>query len=236
VTEPPAASDPPTVTTLDVWRVPTRSLAAALWQVATFPRGNPSNPARFSKLLGTSKDRRFGPISADLSRWAAFTVWRDEPLRYARFDRIATQHCRLRLALIQGRGTWSGRDPFEASKKTKLTIGEEPVLALTRARIRPARTVTFWRAIDPVAATLPGAPGLLAAFGVGEAPVGVQGTVSIWAGARDLTRFAYRTAEHANVVAQTSRQRWYAEELFARLVVLSVVGDREVLGWNAERA
>jgi hypothetical protein len=60
--------------------------------------------------------------------------------------------------------------------------------------------------------------------------------VSIWAGARDVAAFAYRTAEHASVVAQTPRQGWYAEELFARLTVLDVVGDREVLGWNAERA
>jgi hypothetical protein len=107
---------------------------------------------------------------------------------------------------------------------------------LTRARLRPTRAAGFWRAIGPVAATLPGADGLLAAFGIGEAPIGFQGTVSVWAGGTEVNRFAYRTAEHATVVAATSQRRWYAEELFARLAVLDVTGDREVIGWSAERA
>jgi hypothetical protein len=111
-----------------------------------------------------------------------------------------------------------------------------PVLVLTRARLRPSRAVPFWRAIGPVAAALPHADGLLTAFGIGEAPIGFQGTVSVWAGGADVNAFAYRTAEHAAVVRATPERRWYAEELFARLAVLDVTGDREVIGWNAERA
>jgi hypothetical protein len=119
------------------------------------------------------------------------------------------------------------------------TLGDDdggPVLVLTRARLRPSRAVPFWRAIGPVAAALPHADGLLTAFGIGEAPIGFQGTVSVWAGGADVNAFAYRTAEHAAVVRATPERRWYAEELFARLAVLDVTGDREVIGWNAERA
>ena len=91
--------------------------------------------------------------------------------------------------------------------------------ALTRARLRPAKALTFWRAVPPVAAELHRAPGLLARFGVGEAPLGWQGTVSVWRGATDLTRFAYRQPEHRAVVARTPADRWYAENLFARFAV-----------------
>jgi hypothetical protein len=111
-----------------------------------------------------------------------------------------------------------------------------PVLVLTRARLRPTRAVPFWRAITPVARSLPDADGLLAAFGIGEAPIGFQGTVSVWAGGGAVNAFAYRTAQHAAVVRATPERRWYAEELFARLAVLDVTGDREVIGWSAERA
>jgi hypothetical protein len=107
---------------------------------------------------------------------------------------------------------------------------------LTRARLRPTRAVPFWRAIGPVAASLPDAEGLLAAFGIGEAPIGFQGTVSVWAGGAAVNAFAYRTAQHAAVVRATPERRWYAEELFARLAVLDVTGDPEVIGWSAERA
>lgn len=106
------------------------------------------------------------------------------------------------------------------------------VAVLTRARLRPSRAVAFWRAIDPVARVLRGAEGLYCAFGVGEAPVGFQGTVSLWRCAADVVRFAYRQPEHAAVVERTARQRWYAEELFARFRVLDIDGDREVIGWR----
>nr|WP_205862504.1 monooxygenase [Planosporangium thailandense] len=107
-----------------------------------------------------------------------------------------------------------------------------PVLVLTRARLRPTRAVTFWRAIPAVEATLAGAPGLLAAFGIGEAPLGWQGTVSVWRAATDVTGFAYGRTEHRAVVTATPVRRWYAEELFARFTVLHVDGDRDVLGWK----
>jgi len=76
--------------------------------------------------------------------------------------------------------------------------------------------------------------GLLARFGIGEAPIGWQGTVSLWRDAADLTRFAYRQPEHRAVIARTPTDRWYAEELFARFAVRDLTGDRPVLGWLEE--
>ena len=105
------------------------------------------------------------------------------------------------------------------------------VLALTRARLRPSRMVAFYRAARPVARELAAAPGLLARFGIGEAPIGWQGTISVWRDATDLTRFAYRQPEHRAVIVRTPAARWYAEELFARFAVRAIDGDRSVLGW-----
>jgi hypothetical protein len=92
--------------------------------------------------------------------------------------------------------------------------------------------LTFWRAVPPVAREVADAPGLLARFGFGEAPIGWQGTVSLWRGAADLTAFAYRQPEHRAVIARTPADRWYAEELFTRFAVLGISGDRDVLGWR----
>ncbi|PSK62064.1 putative aminotransferase [Micromonospora sp. MH33] len=78
-----------------------------------------------------------------------------------------------------------------------------------------------------------GDPGLLARFGVGEAPLGWQGTVSVWRDAADLVAFAYRHPEHRAAITRTPTEGWYAEELFARFAVGDVVGDRTVLGWAA---
>src|SRR6185312_7202856 len=96
--------------------------------------------------------------------------------------------------------------------------------------LRPGRAVEFWRAIGPAAAPLAAAPGLLAAFGIGEAPLGWQGTVTLWRGSADLVAFAYRQPEHRRVIERTPVAGWYAEELFARFAVLGTTGDTRVLG------
>jgi hypothetical protein len=215
------------VVTLDVWRVSRWGVLRALVRMAYLPwvlRRRPD--VAFVKLLGTA--RGFGVAAADPRRWAALTVWNAHPRPIGSFDRIATAHVRLTLRPTVSRGRWAGREPFTVEKPE----GDRPVLVLTRARLRPTRAATFWRAIRPVAATLIDAEGLLTAFGIGEAPIGFQGTVSIWAGGRQVNAFAYRTAEHAEVVRTTPVHRWYAEELFARLEVLEVTGEREVIGWN----
>jgi hypothetical protein len=69
---------------------------------------------------------------------------------------------------------------------------------------------------------------------VGEAPIGWQGTVSVWRSAADLVEVAYRQPEHRAAIARTATAGWYAEELFARFAVCEVRGDRSVLGWREE--
>ena len=213
-------------TSLHVWRVPARWVPAALWRMATEPRRVRRAPGvRFAKLLGTA--RGFGPARGDPTRWAALTV-ADAPPAFPKWDRIAVAGCRLDLRPLSSRGTWAGRAPFENSAAP---TAPGPVLALTRARLRPAQALTFWRASGPVATALAGSPGLLAAFAVGEAPLGWQGTVSVWRSAADLVQFAYRHPEHRNAIARTATVGWYAEELFARFAVEDVHGDTGVIGW-----
>jgi hypothetical protein len=210
--------------TLHVWRVPRHAVGSALLRMAFARRL--LGDVRFGKFLGTGTGTSFGPGDADLSRWAALTV-SDSPVRFPAWDRIATGHARVELEPLISRGTWSGRSPFAPTGRRH----DGMVLALTRARLRPARALRFWRAIPAVAREVADAPGLLARFGVGEAPIGWQGTVSVWRGAADLTAFAYRQPEHRAAIARTPADRWYAEELFARFAVLGISGDRSVLGW-----
>jgi hypothetical protein len=210
--------------TLHVWRVPPRRVPAAMLRLG-LRRGRPAG-VRFAKFLGTGTGISFGPGDADLTRYAAVTI-SDRNVRFPGWDRLAVATARVDLEPLSSRGRWSGVEPF--GQVTKKADGM--VLALTRARIRPTRALAFWRAISPVAAELADAPGLLARFGIGEAPVGWQGTVSVWRDATDLTRFAYRQPEHRAVVARTPVDRWYAEELFARFAVRGLTGDRAVLGW-----
>lgn len=217
--------------TLHVWRVPRRAVGAAMLRLAREPRRLRALPGvRFAKLLGTGHGITFGPGDADLTRYAAVVVWAGSaaPDEVDRPWTAAGRRARLDLTPLASRGRWSRVTPF-GSPAGGRTDG--PVVALTRARLRPAKALTFWRAIPVVAPELAAAPGLLARFGFGEAPIGWQGTVSVWRGGTDLNRFAYRQPEHRAVIARTPVDRWYAEDLFARFAVRDIRGDREVLGW-----
>lgn len=221
-----------TVVTLHVWRMPGRALPQVLAHLATDRARLRRHPGvRFAKLLGTGTGTSFGPGDVDATRWAALLVHdpTSTPPAIAAWTRLSDSHARVDLDPIASRGTWSGRQPFPAATRTRT---DGMVLALTRARLRPSRAATFWRAIPPVAATLRDAPGLLARFGIGEAPIGWQGTATVWRSAADLVAFAYRQPEHRAAIARTPQVGWYAEELFARFAVCGIMGDREVLGWE----
>lgn len=184
----------------------------------------------FWKLLGTGRGVTFTPSDADPRRWALFGVW-DDAAALAAFERsspvargwraLAEERCRIDLHPLRSKGRWAGREPFGAPKDTGWA---GPVAAVTRARIRPAANRTFWRAVPPVTTDLHDAPGLVFSIGIGEAPIGLQGTFSIWRDAPALRAFAYRGTAHRSVIDRTATERWYAEELFARFGVLQVTG------------
>jgi heme-degrading monooxygenase HmoA len=227
----------PPVAVLHLWGVPGRAVPAAVLRMATDrPRLRRVPGLRFAKLLGTGSGRTFTPRDADPRRWGLLTVWDDEAAAGA-FDegpvvrgwqRIADEQWTARLRPLSAHGRWSRREPFGRPTPARWT---GPVAAITRARLAPSRALTFWRAVPPVSADLHGSPGLRLALGVGEAPIGLQGTFSVWNSAAALNAFAYDRAPHAAVIRRTAEQRWYAEELFARFALLSsdgTVGGREV--------
>lgn len=185
---------------------------------------------RFARLLGTSHGRTFTPSDADARHWALLSCW-DSPEQAAAFDRSgyvtgwerrSNEQLRLQLQPVSSTGKWSGQQPFGPERPTADAAG--PCAILTRARLVTRQTRTFWRAVPPVAASLPTAPGLRFARGIGEAPIGLQATFSVWDDLAAAKHFAYTNPAHREVVRQTPRTGWYAEELFARFAVIDARG------------
>jgi hypothetical protein len=213
--------------TMHVWRIAPKHVPSALVAAALDPRRvRTLAKARFAKLLGTSSS--FGMRGADLTRWVLLVSWTSADAARTFADSAVVRRWRARscewwsaeLLPLASRGSWSRRSPFEGSAAD----WDGPVAALTHARLAPRRTVVFWRSVPPVAADLRHRSGLRAAFGIGEIPLGVQGTFSLWCDAAALEEFAYRGKSHREVIRQTALRRWYTEELFARFGVLSSAG------------
>jgi heme-degrading monooxygenase HmoA len=227
----------PPYVTLHVWGVSRRQVPAAVAAMARDRRPlQRSAGLTFGKLLGTGDGRTFDIRDADPRHWAVLACWSDERAVAAfersrlvarwerRVDDSGPDGERLRVLMrpVSSKGSWSGREPF-GDPVPHPTRG--PVAALTRARLRARTAVTFWRAVPPVAERALRSPGLLLSVGVGESPVGVQGTFTLWQDEQALTDFAYRSTEHQRAIRRTREIGWYSEDLFARLEVLSAAGS-----------
>ncbi|SFE87211.1 monooxygenase [Blastococcus tunisiensis] len=234
------------IVTVHLWGVRGATVPRAVWHMAADRRRLWRTPGlRFAKLLGTGSGRTFTPLDADPRRWGLLATW-EEDAAAAAFDggavvggwrRFADEEWTARLRPLSARGRWSGQEPFG---RPAPATHEGPVAAVTRARLVLHRAARFWAAVPPVSADLHRAPGLRLALGIGEAPIGLQGTFSVWDSSAALNRFAYDRAPHAAVLARTGREGWYAEELFARFAVLSTRGTLDgvdpvrVAGGSAE--
>jgi len=181
---------------VELWGVPSRRVPNAFARMGTSRLGLRQAPGlRFAKLFGTASPQTFTPRSTDPRHWGLLTVWDDD----ASADAFG--------------------DPQPAPAPH-----DGPVAAITRARIRPHLMRTFWAASREVAAAVRVADGLVLATGIGEAPVGLQGTFSVWESGAAMSAFAHRDPRHVAAIRRTPEVGWYAEELFARFAVQSVTG------------
>ena len=227
----PTASEPvPPVVTVDVWGVPTRQIPHAIARMGLDRRSVRRLPGvTFAKLMGTGSGRTFTTRDADPHHWAIVIAWTDsraaerfgdsEPARA--WSAMSYEHSHFDLRPLSARGTWAGRQPFGDPIAHRW---DGPVAALTRARIRPSQWTRFWRAVPPVSLDLDSLAGVEFRLGIGEAPVGLQGTFSVWRDNQALTDFAHRRSPHREAMRRTVETGWYAEELFARFALLSASG------------
>jgi len=222
------ASTPPVVT-MHIWGVRNRAVPGALWRMATDrSRVRRSHGLRFAKLLGTGSGETFSLRDADPHHWGLIAVWDDvADARVFELGSLVTtwdHHCyekaRFVLSTIHSRGSWSRREPFGPGAKPPVA---GPIAAITRAKIKPSQWRRFASEVPPVAADSASAAGLLLSTGIGEAPIGLQGTFSVWESGEALNQFA-NAAPHQHVVNETSRVGWYSEELFARFSVVQATG------------
>jgi len=184
----------------------------------------------FSKLLGTGTGRTFTPSDADLTRWGIVVVIDEE--RIAAFDQSSiignwrkrsTSEFRTVLSPVSSHGLWAKQNPFDFT--APLSRPDAQIAAITRARIKWNKNFIFWKSVPPVVMDLHSNPGLIAAIGIGEAPIGLQGTFSLWNSASALRDFAYKGQAHQVAIKQTETIGWYSEELFARFEVLELRGE-----------
>jgi len=184
----------------------------------------------FSKLLGTGSGQTFTPSDAVLTRWGMVVVIDENRIKafdqssiISNWRKRSTSEFRTVLSPLSSHGLWAKKNPFDFL--AALSNPDAQIAALTRARIKWNKNFIFWKSVPPVVIDLHSNPGLHAAIGIGEAPIGLQGTFSLWKSASALRDFAYKGKAHQVAIAQTQSIGWYSEELFARFEVLALRGE-----------
>jgi len=183
----------------------------------------------FYKLMGTGSGKTFTVRDADLIHWCVLSVWetQEDSLAYLtskparQWRKIALTEANIELEPLSAKGTWAKKSPFGNPVPEKW---DGLTAALTRASIKPRWWREFWRSVPPVSADLNSTSGLITSLGIGEAPIGLQGTFSIWETNESITAFSSRQKPHAAVIARTHETGWYSEELFARFKVTKLSG------------
>jgi hypothetical protein len=217
------------ITVIYFWKIKRASIPFALFRMAidrTLLRR--TKGVSFAKMLGCGKGETFTPSDADPNRWGCLvvipenqlTVLDDSPTIRA-WRKKSVSEFRVLLDPIAATGMWSKQKPFEPSAPANF---DGQVVAITRARIKASQTLRFFKSVPPVTASLHSSPGLISTIGIGEAPIGLQGTFSLWESMQAIKDFAYKGAAHQKAIAQTTEFDWYAEELFARFAVREMRG------------
>jgi hypothetical protein len=219
------------ITVAYFFSIPRKSIPFAFWSMAIDRiRSRKFTGISFSKLLGTGTGKTFTPSDADLLQWGMVVVIDKE--RLAAFDestiikswrKRSTSEFRALLSPLSSHGLWSKTEPFLPTQA--LSNPDAQIAAITRARIKWNHNFRFWRAVPPVVTDLNSSPGLIAAIGIGEAPIGLQGTFSLWESSKAIRDFAYKGQAHKVAIEQTASIGWYSEELFARFEVLEMRGS-----------
>lgn len=216
------------ITVAYFWRIKPLAIPVAILNMATNKLLLKLVPGiKFIKLLGTGKGESFTPKDADQLRWGILVTINESNLHDLEnsfvvkiWRKISSNQYKVILKPIASHGLWSKQDPFIVEKFD----WSGKVAAVTRARIVWRKNLQFWKAVPPVTESLHQSQGLINAIGIGEAPIGLQGTFSIWESAAALRDFAYKGRAHVAAIAATESNKWYSEELFARFAVIEEQG------------
>jgi len=130
------------------------------------------------------------------------------------------------LAVKSARGQWD-QQPWGATEERALhgapDTSSSELAVLTRASIKPAKAMAFWRHAPAVQTDLDRAEGCELAMGLGEAPLLRQCTFSIWRDAAAMTAYAHHQA-HLSAIQAACKHQFFSESLFVHLRPLYMQG------------
>jgi hypothetical protein len=178
------------------------------------------NGLTFFKPLGTGSGNGFS-IKPDFSTFGFLAVFKSEELAkeflgtdvVKEYTKTTVSYSHVLMRTVKSHGEWSKLKPFESSVEYDKT---KPLAVITRATIKPKLAYQFWKNVPAVSKSMDKYDELIFSKGIGEFPLLMQATFSLWSSAEAMMNYAYKNPKHAEMVKKTRELNWYSEELFAR--------------------
>lgn len=190
---------------------------------------------RFFKLCGSGTGEGFTP-RPNWQVWAILAVWSSEDAArravnespvWQSWRSHASESWTIYLDPVSARGSWSGVNPFLSGPAGARPDPAAPVVALTRATLRPRHLGGFWKRVPGISAAIGDNADVTFKIGIGEVPLFHQVTFSVWPDARTLSAFAHADGPHARAIRAVRAEGWFAEELYARFRLVGTQGSWE---------
>jgi len=186
---------------------------------------------KFFKLCGSGTGEGFTP-KPNWRVWAIMAAFDTEadardvttnhPV-WKRWREHAVETLVFHLEPLSARGTWSGVNPFLPQNPSE--PGDGPVVALTRASIKPHKAGAFWSRVPDISEKVGTDPNLMFKIGIGEIPLFHQVTFSIWPDVKAMSGFARGDTPHGRAIRAAREEGWFTEELYARFRLLGTEGS-----------
>ena len=178
------------------------------------------NGLTFFKPLGTGSGNGFS-IKPDFSTFGFLAVFKSEELAkeflgtdvVKEYTQTTVSYSHVLMRTVKSHGECSKLKPFESSVEYDKT---KPLAVITRATIKPKLAYQFWKNVPAVSKSMDKYDELIFSKGIGEFPLLMQATFSLWSSAEAMMNYAYKNPKHAEMVKKTRELNWYSEELFAR--------------------
>ena len=155
-----------------------------------------TNGLSFFKPLGTGSGNGFS-IKPDFSTFGFVAVFKSEELAkeflrtdvVKKYTKTTTDHSHVLMHTVKSHGKWSEQNPFESSVEYDKT---KPLAVITRATIKPKLAYQFWKNVPAVSKSMDKYDELVFSKGIGEFPLLMQATFSLWSSAEAMMNYAYK--------------------------------------------
>ncbi|MEM5471722.1 spheroidene monooxygenase [Hoeflea sp. AS60] len=221
-----------TVVTFSLFRFAT--LRKRLWAFSQMGLAKPGLSATpdlsFFKLMGTGSGAGFSTrpnfgVYTLLAQWPSLDIARERiasASSLSGYRSNADQMATLYLEPVSTRGNWDGHHFPIAEGAGNQTM---PVVALTRASIRPSKLIRFWSKVPAISATVEAENMRQFMIGTGEIPWLHQVTLSVWQSIEAMESFSRNSATHGEAVRCAYSENWFSEYCFTRFNLLSTEGQ-----------